>query len=260
MKALQQIEPNLRKSILFSGAFHALLLGLFFFWKIYSQLELPEFAEVQFLSVSASLAELKTEILAEAAPKEAGEKIEALPPKLLTLPKRRMLEEEEPKLPALPEEKLIPKEEAPTLVEKREALPESTMIREQIPALITGEKKVAGITELGLEEKAMPEMTSELTRKKAQPFKIEGEAANRTILSKVIPQYPSGLQREARVKIEFTVLPNGLVGEMRPLLKGDATLEKLTLEAFHQWRFNPLPADVPQVAVKGVITFIYVLK
>ncbi|MDZ7261640.1 MAG: energy transducer TonB [candidate division KSB1 bacterium] len=80
------------------------------------------------------------------------------------------------------------------------------------------------------------------------------------MISKVIPEYPEGLQQEAVVKIRFTVLPNGLVGEMVPLLKGDATLEKLTLDAFRQWRFNPLPPDVPQNPEQGVITFRYLLR
>ena len=92
------------------------------------------------------------------------------------------------------------------------------------------------------------------------PFKIEGEASQRSILHKVIPQYPQGLQSEAVVKVQFSVLADGTVGKMVPVIKGNATLENITLDALRQWRFNPLPANTPQREVEGIITFRYILR
>ena len=80
------------------------------------------------------------------------------------------------------------------------------------------------------------------------------------MVNRVIPQYPENLQKQATVKISFTVLPNGHVGEMIPVIKSDALLEKITLDAFRQWRFNALPADAPQRVERGMITFRYLLK
>jgi TonB family protein len=68
------------------------------------------------------------------------------------------------------------------------------------------------------------------------------------------------VQREAIIKIKFTVLPNGLVGSAILLQKGDTKLENLTLEAFKTWRLNPLPSYASQVAQSGVITFRFKLR
>ena len=89
------------------------------------------------------------------------------------------------------------------------------------------------------------------------PYNIEGQAANRVVTYKIIPKYPEGLQKQATVKISFTILANGQVGEMRPLIRADARLEKITLDAFRQWRFNPVTGDRKET---GVITFRYLLK
>jgi len=93
-----------------------------------------------------------------------------------------------------------------------------------------------------------------------QPYTIEGEAADRTVLKKVIPKYPENLQKEAVVKIRFTVLPDGRVGQMIPVQKDDPRLETITMEALRQWRFNPLSQSTEQRSVQGVITFRYELK
>jgi hypothetical protein len=47
---------------------------------------------------------------------------------------------------------------------------------------------------------------------------------------------------------------------MIPTIKSDATLEKITLDALRQWRFNPLPSFEQQRSEKGIITFRYLLK
>lgn len=93
-----------------------------------------------------------------------------------------------------------------------------------------------------------------------QPYTIEGEATERRILYKEIPKYPAGLQKEAIVKIRITVLPDGRMGPMIPMQKGDPTLEEVTIKALRQWRFDPLPAGVAQKNVQGIITFRYELR
>ena len=76
----------------------------------------------------------------------------------------------------------------------------------------------------------------------------------------VLPEYPPGLQREAVVKIRFWVLPDGRVGTMIPVRKGDPKLEEITMKAIRQWRFNAIPASEEQRNVEGVITFVYKLQ
>jgi len=94
-----------------------------------------------------------------------------------------------------------------------------------------------------------------------QQFEIDWEGEiKREIYQRRIPEFPPDVQREATIKIRFTVLPNGLVGSAVLLQKGDTQLENLTVEAFKTWRFNPLPSYVEQVPQTGVITFHFKLK
>ncbi len=119
--------------------------------------------------------------------------------------------------------------------------------------------------EKGLFRKQLDEKLLEGTQKVQintdRQFEIDWEGEiKREIYQRRLPEFPPDVQREATIKIEFTVLPNGLVGSAVLLQKGDTQLENLTLEAFKSWRFNPLPSYVDQVAQKGVITFHFKLR
>lgn len=123
-----------------------------------------------------------------------------------------------------------------------------------------GEKRTSALPDQGASlDKPSPLQQGSDASEKTQPYIIEGEAAERRILHQEIPQYPPGLQKEALVKIRFTVLPDGRMGAMLPVQKGDPTLEEVTIKALRQWRFNPLPASVAQKDVQGIITFRYEL-
>lgn len=80
------------------------------------------------------------------------------------------------------------------------------------------------------------------------------------IINQVIPAYPEDLQREALIKFRFTVQPDGRLTNIIPMRKGDATLERITIEALSKWRFNALPVNVEKRMVQGVITFRYELR
>ena len=94
-----------------------------------------------------------------------------------------------------------------------------------------------------------------------QEFEIDWEGEfQREVYQKRLPEFPPDVQREAIIKIQFSVLPSGLVGSAVLLQKGDTRLENITLEAFKTWRFSPLPGYVEQVNQSGVITFRFKLK
>ncbi len=178
----------------------------------------------------------------------------------VNLPKRRMLEDEEPRLVQREDGKYTPG------METSKIPPQQTDYDRRVssprPGAQSGGERIAsvpGTTDAGGRE-AGPVSDVGTPATRGQPFTIEGDAANRDIVSKVVPRYPAGLQREAVIKIRFTVLPDGRVGPMVPLKKGDPTLDDITLKALKQWRFNPLPTDEPQTNVQGVITFRYVLE
>lgn len=89
-------------------------------------------------------------------------------------------------------------------------------------------------------------------------YTLSGEIINRTILNKVIPEYPEGLQQNSEVEIRFEVTPEGKVSDNIVIIKkGGAQLDQVSLEALRQWRFNPITGEFVQT---GVITFTYKLK
>ena len=89
------------------------------------------------------------------------------------------------------------------------------------------------------------------------PYLLEGDILSRGIVTKVIPQYPAGLQKTSRVKIKFEVDMQGNIDNLLVTQKADPQLEKNSIEALKKWRFSPITKDIIQV---GYITFIYQLK
>ncbi|MDD3051012.1 MAG: energy transducer TonB [Candidatus Cloacimonetes bacterium] len=89
------------------------------------------------------------------------------------------------------------------------------------------------------------------------PYILEGDITQRNTVSKKIPEYPEGLQKNVTIKIEFSVLPNGSVGNVMVIQKADTVLENISINALKQWRFNPIPGDKIQT---GTISFIFQLR
>ncbi len=247
-----------------SVGLHLLLLLVLTAVRVSYEFSPPEFVEISFVTgqlqraapMPATTQEPSTTNEPAAAAERSARGAEAI-----SLPKRRMLEEEEPVLRASDAGKLTPVE-SPEVI-----LPEQVVERTAKAAVDRklleerGGKVVPDLSrDVGVSGGRLEAAPSRGTRA-GEPFVITGEAARRTILYKVIPEYPEGLNKEAVVRIRFSVLPSGLVGTAVLVTKGgDATLERLTLDAFKQWRFNPLPSDVPQVEQEGVITFRWILR
>jgi len=93
-----------------------------------------------------------------------------------------------------------------------------------------------------------------------KPYEISWEGVVRDILYDPLPQYPEGLDKEARIRIKITVLPNGTIGDLIPLQKADATLESVTMKTLKLWRLSPLKPTDPQVTQTAVITFRFILQ
>ncbi len=85
-----------------------------------------------------------------------------------------------------------------------------------------------------------------------------GGGGNRIVVDKKVPRYPSGVNTSARIKIRFTVLPDGTVGRMIPLQKADPRLERAAMDALRQWRFNPL--EEKDKVMVGVIPISFVVE
>ena len=264
-----------RNAAIASTAIHALLLILFVLVRVGNETKPVEWIEVAFAgeqasgTPSASVASVmqvrRSEPPAKLPPQSSpppSRPAKATETVKVELPQRRMLEQEPPELPLRSGEKLSPDQKAAVAVvpaaeqdenhpaADRPAAPKSASDE---PATIDG----GGNIEPG---HATPAVNQNLGKGAPAPFQIEGEAANRIVLHRVVPAFPEGVHQEAAVRIRFTVLPDGSVGSAVLQQKGEPRLEKAALDAFRQWRFNPLPPSAGDRLEQGVITFRFLLQ
>ncbi|MGE5458009.1 MAG: TonB family protein [Methanococcaceae archaeon] len=87
-----------------------------------------------------------------------------------------------------------------------------------------------------------------------------GGKGSRRIYSYILPKYPDGVSKEIDVKLRFTILPDGTVGTISPLMKSDTRLENAAINSLRQWRFEPLPERQKQIEQTAVIVFPYRLR
>lgn len=92
-------------------------------------------------------------------------------------------------------------------------------------------------------------------------FEIDfGGKGLRKIYSYSLPSYPEGVSKEIDVKLRFTILPDGSVGKIIPLIKADTKLEIAAINSLRQWRFEPLPNKQKQTEQTAIIVFPYRLQ
>ncbi len=84
-----------------------------------------------------------------------------------------------------------------------------------------------------------------------------GSGGNRIVLHKELPEYPPGVRTAAQIRLRFTVKPDGSIGMIIPLQKGDPALEQAAMRALRRWKFNPLDSNITMV---GIITFTFTLE
>ena len=82
----------------------------------------------------------------------------------------------------------------------------------------------------------------------------------RKIYSYTLPQYPEGVHKEIDLKLRFTILADGTVGNIVPLIKADTRLEEAAIKSLRQWRFEPLSKNQKTVEQTAVIIFPFRLR
>ncbi len=87
-----------------------------------------------------------------------------------------------------------------------------------------------------------------------------GGLGQRKIYSFSLPEYPEGVNKEIDIRLRFTILPDGTVGNIFPLIKADTRLENAAIHSLRQWRFEPLDHLQKQTVQVAVIVFPYRLK
>jgi hypothetical protein len=114
-----------------------------------------------------------------------------------------------------------------------------------------------------LKDKATDKVMDRLLSKKEIPSQekpleenlrlgIKGPLVSRKILER--PSLPQvRVKMEADIEMTLWVLPNGLVDRVVPSVRGDAELERVSIQYLKQWRFVPLGKDQPQAEQWGTI-------
>lgn len=87
-----------------------------------------------------------------------------------------------------------------------------------------------------------------------------GGKGRRKIYSYSLPEYPEGVEKEIDVKLRFTILPDGSVTNIFPVIKADARLEMAAINSLRQWRFEPLAPNQKKTPQNAIITFPYRLR
>lgn len=81
-----------------------------------------------------------------------------------------------------------------------------------------------------------------------------GGGGNRSVLYKELPQYPNGVNTNVQIRLKFIVQPNGAVGKIIAMQRGEPALERAATNALSKWKFNPIAKDEP---MEGFITFTF---
>ena len=87
-----------------------------------------------------------------------------------------------------------------------------------------------------------------------------GGQGQRKIYSYILPAYPQGVNKEIDIRLRFSILPDGTVGNILPLTKADTKLENAAINSLRQWRFEALAPGQKQVEQTAVIVFPYRLQ
>lgn len=81
--------------------------------------------------------------------------------------------------------------------------------------------------------------------------RIEGQVKGRPLIYR--PPAPNlDIERDVSIKLRFTVLPDGSVESIVPVVKGDPRFEALAIDLLGRYRFEPISGNQPQT---GVIHF-----
>ena len=256
---LDQARPNYSKrAYLYSFLIHGAILLLFLNVDVLITVEVPQFYE---MSLGALSRERMQQILTESRRAEETQRLREQgmsPGERVEVPARRMIEIEEPTISVPQEQRITPNDIIRTA--ERQAFDLGTP---EIDAPITDRSIFSMDRKESFEGSRItvgeePGTGIETGTIGDEPFIIEGEIKGRDILSNPLPSYPEGLNKNAAIRIRFTVLPDGTVSSsgMVPVRKENSVLEELSMQSLRLWRFSPLPAGDTRNQ-SGIITFIY---
>lgn len=250
-----------RNAYLYSILFHAAVVLLLLYRQVAIEVEPPKFYE---LSLGAVSHERIEQIIDEARRSQTMREQAITPKERVVVPDRKMIEIEEPTI-SVPSEQRMDSRDIVTDAHKQSIEVASPDIR--TPSLsddiITMDRKESfqGSKIMVGEQPGAGIETAVIGEEEAINFTLEGEITGRKTISTPLPAYPEGLNKNAVIKIAFSVLPDGAVSStgMVPVRKENAVLEELAMTSLKLWRFEPL-ADNSDKVQAGVVTFVFKVK
>lgn len=227
-------ENNLRnKSYLYSVVFHIIFIFLFAFINFSVGIEEEEYVTIGFGSGMS---------MGSAGPVGQDLITEKEKPKQ----EKQQIKNEEQKKVVLPKTKNPDKENIITETDKKKQT--ESVNEEKVKPLTQDDSKTKGTEQTGEGEGGFG-------------FEIDfGGKGMRKIYSYILPEYPEGVSKEIDVRLRFSIMPDGTVGRIFPLIKADARLELAAINSLRQWRFEPLPPNAKKVDQTVIITFPYRLQ
>lgn len=102
------------------------------------------------------------------------------------------------------------------------------------------------------------EFAEEIVGGSARPLEIKGPVAKRAIIYR--PPIPKvGVEVTTDIQLKFWVSPDGTVGRVITLVKGDSRLEAEAIKYIKQWKFAPLASAEKQEEQWGTIPIKFLL-
>ena len=257
-----------------SVALHLLLALIFLLLVVPVKPFMEEFAELYFQTMPAPpKVQQKTAPVTpapETKPETREEPKEQIVPRStdtgarVELPQRRNIREDEMEIPISESTRLQepPKPDAAEAT-RSISLPTAGETGRALPDVPVGEREIPSVDKLltpGQRPAGPGVSTTPLTGTSQYPFEIQWEGPSREILSGPLPEYPPDVSREVRIRLDFQVHPDGSVGMITPITKGETTLENLAIETLRTWRFSPLDPSQSQTNQSAVITFVFTLQ
>lgn len=227
-------ENNVRnKSFVYSIVFHAVFIILFAFINFSVGMEEEEYVTIGFGSGLS---------MGSAGPVGQDPVTEKNQPQ----PEKQKPKLDEKKKVELPKSVNTDKENLITETDKKKE--KDDISDEKVKPLSQDDSKTKGTEQVGEGEGGFG-------------FEIDfGGKGMRKIYSYNLPEYPEGVSKEIDVRLRFTIMPDGTVGKIFPLIKADARLELAAINSLRQWRFEPLPQNAKKIDQTVIITFPYRLQ
>jgi len=208
-------------------------------------------------------------VMNASSPSSEGKTAEVVRPKAekdpsqpVVLPERRMPDAGDETLPTARIEKLdVPQNGAPQTRTQTGGVGE----REQQMGKGVGEREqfttnpASGVSPSDVASPGSGSLGGDVDRGVAFSIQWMGGGTRKRV-SGDLPDYPSGANVEAQIKIMAVVQPDGTIKTVQPVQKANTRLEDAAMRAVRLWKFEPLRQSQSQLDQNCVITFLFKLK